>query len=130
MRKSQDGGQEPVENMASAEILESLKSIRSTIQKSEKALARMAEKGARTSLIEKRLSALYVALAMLESIGEQRPHQYSQAELSEARDVLSGLLPSIEAIYVKPKTGSPQRTLMARRIRALELAIQAIDDLL
>jgi len=35
----------------------------------------------------------------------------------------------MENIYVKSKAGSPQRTLLERRIKALELAVQAIDDL-
>ena len=60
---------------------------------------------------------------------ESKPHHYTQEDLAEARTVLTGLLPSIENIYAKSKVGSPQRTLLERRIKALELAVQAIDDL-
>ena len=109
--------------------LESLKSFESSIRKTEKALAQMTQKGANTTLIKKRLKALNIGLAMLESVWKQRPHPYSQEELVEARTVLSGLYPSIEKIYAKSKIGSPQRTLLERRIKALELAVQAIDDL-
>ena len=35
----------------------------------------------------------------------------------------------LRASYDKSKAGSPQRTLLERRIKALELAIQAIDKL-
>jgi predicted nuclease with TOPRIM domain len=119
-----------MENVSSANRLESIKSFQSTIRKSEKALAQMSEKGANTTLIKKRLKALNIGLAILENMWNQRPHHYTQEDLAEARQVLSGLLPSIEDIYARSKAGSPQRTLSERRIRALELAVQAIDDLL
>ncbi len=64
---------------------------------------------------------------MLESVWKQETHHYTQEDLAEARNVLIGLLPSIEKIYVKSKLGSPQRTLLERRIKSLELSIQAID---
>lgn len=89
----------------------------------------MNQKGANTALIEKRLKAFQVGLAVLENANNQRPHKYAQEDLAEARNVLTGLLPSIEDIYAKSKTGSPQRTLLERRIRALELVIQEIDEL-
>ena len=89
----------------------------------------MTQKGANTTLLKKRLKAIYIGLAMLENIWNQRKHHYTQEDLAEARNVLTGLFPSIESIYVKSKAGSPQRTLLERRIKALELAVQAIDDL-
>ena len=67
---------------------------------------------------------------MLESVWKQETHHYTQEDLAEARNVLIGLLPSIEKIYVKSKLGSPQRTLLERRIKSLELSIQAIDHFL
>ena len=109
--------------------LESIKSFQSTISKSENALAQMTQKGANTTLLKKRLKALYIGLAMLENVWYQKPHYYTQEDLAEARNVLEGLLPSIENSYAKSKAGSPQRTLLERRIKALELAIQANDDL-
>jgi len=108
---------------------ESIKSLQSSIKKTEKALAGMTQKGANTTLIKKRLKALNIGLAMLESIWNEKTHQYSQKELVEARTILTGLFPSVENIYAKSKVGSPQRTLLERRIKALELAVQAIDDL-
>lgn len=100
-----------------------------TISKSENALASMTQKGANTTLLKKRLNALYIGLAMLENVWNQRPHHYTREDLAVARNVLTGLLPSIENIYAKSKVGSPQKTLLERRIKALELAVQAIDDL-
>lgn len=118
-----------MENVSNADKLESIKSFQSTISKSEKALAQMTQKGANTALLKKRLKALYIGLAMLENVWNQRPHHYTQEDLAEARNVLTGLFPSIENVYAKSKAGSPQRTLLERRIKALELAVQAIDDL-
>ena len=118
-----------MENVSNINKLESIKSFQSTISKSEKALAQMTQKGANTILLKKRLKALYIGLAMLENVWNQRPHLYTQEDLAEARNILTGLFPSIENIYAKLKAGSPQRTLLERRIKALELAVQAMDDL-
>ena len=117
-----------MENVSIVDRSELIKSFQSTINKCEKALAQMTEKGANTTLLKRRLKALYIGLAMLENVWNQRPHHYTQDDVTEARDVLTGLLPSIENIYAKLKAGSPQRTLLQRRIKALELAVQAIDD--
>ncbi|ULO08348.1 guanylate kinase [Paenibacillus sp. 19GGS1-52] len=118
-----------MENVSSVDKLESIKSFQSTIRKSEKALAQMTEKGANTTLLIKRLKALHIGLTMLENIWNQRPHHYTEEDLAETHNVLTGLFPSIESTYAKSKAGSPQRTLLERRIKAFELAIQAIDDL-
>ena len=116
-----------MENVSNAKV-ESIKSLMSIIRKSEKALAQISQKGANTTLIEKRLIALRIGLAVLDNVWNQKPHHYTQGDLAEARNVLTGLFPSIQDIYAKSKTGSPQRTLLGRRIRALELAVQAIDE--
>lgn len=88
----------------------------------------MTEKGANTILIKKRLKALHTGLAMLEHVWYQKPHHIPKKDLVEARNVLIGLYPSIENIYAKTKEGSPQQTLLERRMKSLQLAVQAIDD--
>ncbi|MFJ8516779.1 hypothetical protein [Lysinibacillus xylanilyticus] len=113
-----------MENVSNVEKLESIKSLQSTIRKLENALSQMTQKGANTTLVKKRLKAVCIGLAML----EKSPHHYTQEDLAEARIVLTSLFPSIENIYLKSKAGSPQRTLLERRIKALELAVQAIDE--
>ncbi|MFJ8247476.1 hypothetical protein [Peribacillus asahii] len=118
-----------MENVSNIDKIESIKSFQSTIRKLEKTLATMTQKGANTTLVKKRLKASYIGLTMLENVWNQRPHHYTLEDLAEARNVLTGLFPSIENSYVKLKAGSPQRTLLERRIKALELAVQAIDDL-
>lgn len=107
---------------------ESLASFRSTIRKSENALDGMTQKGANTNLVTKRLQALRIGLAVLEQVWDGKSYPYTHEDLAEARIVLAGLLPSIEAIYAKSKPGSPQKTLLERRIKSLELALQAMDD--
>lgn len=117
-----------MENVSDANKLESIKSLQSTIGKLEKSLKQMTQKGANTTLVKKRLKAINIGLAMLENVWNQRPHNYTEEDLAEAHNVLTGLFPSIENTYAKLKAGSPQRTLLERRIKALELAVQAIDD--
>ncbi|PEI74015.1 hypothetical protein [Bacillus wiedmannii] len=118
-----------MENVSNLDKSESIKSLQSTIRKLENALSQMTQKGANTTLVKKRLNAVCVGLAVLENVWNQESHQYSQEELAEVRHVLAGLLPSIERAYDKSKVGSPQRTLLTRRIKALEFSIQAIDKL-
>ena len=119
-----------MENVSNVDKLESIKSFQSTIGKLEKTLATMTQKGANTTLVKKRLKASYIGLALLENVWNQKPHHYTREDLAEARNVLTGLFPSIENSYAKLKAGrSSQRTLLDRRIKALELAVQAIDNL-
>lgn len=119
-----------MDHISNAEKAESITSLDSTIRKCENALAQMTQKGANTTLLTKRLNALYIGLALLENIWNEKPHQYSREEIAEARKILTGLFPAIQNIYAKSKAGSPQRTLLERRIKSLERAVQAIDDLL
>lgn len=117
-----------MENVSNVDKVESIKSLQSTIRKLENALSQMTQKGSNTTLVKKRLKAASIGLAMLETIWYQKTNHYTQEDLTEARNVLFGLLPSIEKIYDKSKPGSPQRTLLERRIKSLELSIQAIDN--
>ncbi|MEI2316571.1 hypothetical protein [Bacillus paramobilis] len=118
-----------MENVSNLDKSESIKSLQSTIRKLENARLQMTQKGVNTTLVKKRLKAVSVGLAVLENVWNPESHQYNQEELIEARNVLAGLLPSIEKAYDKSKAGSPQKTLLTRRIKALELSIQAIDKL-
>ena len=107
---------------------ESINSFRSAISKTEKALIQMKRIESNTTLIEKRLIALRAGLAVLHHTWNQIPLGFTRNELAEARAVLTGLLPSMEKLYAVSKNPSPQRTLLARRITAVGLAVQAIDE--
>jgi hypothetical protein len=116
-----------MENVSDEDKLESIKSLQSTIGKLEKALTHMTQKGVNTTLVKKRLNAIQIGLAMLENAWNQKPHHYTHKDLAEARIVIAGLFPSIENVYAKSKKSSPQRTLLERRMKALKLAVQAIE---
>ncbi|MFE9275203.1 hypothetical protein ACQKLN_19900 [Paenibacillus glucanolyticus] len=117
-----------MENVSISDQLESIRSLQSTVSKLENALSQMNQSGTNTTLVKKRLQAVSIGLSMLEHVWNQSPHHHAQEELAATRHVINGLLPSIQNSYAKSKAGSPQRTLLERRMRALELAVQAIDD--
>ncbi|RAW13453.1 hypothetical protein DC345_19045 [Paenibacillus taichungensis] len=119
-----------MENVSEEDKLQSIHAFQSTIRKSENALTNLTQKGNNTTLLKKRLNALYIGLSMLETAWNQKAHHYTKEELAEARNVLSGLFPSLENSYSKSKTGSPQKTLLRRRIKAFELAVQVMDDVM
>jgi uncharacterized protein YukE len=108
---------------------QSIKAFQSVIRKSKNALQNMVEKGANTSVIEKRLHAFIVSLDILEHTwnGKEDQH-YDSLEISEVRQVILNLLPSIERMMGKSATGTPQYTLLERRIRAFQLAVQAMEQ--
>ncbi|KGP78731.1 MULTISPECIES: hypothetical protein [unclassified Paenibacillus] len=117
-----------MENVSDEEKLESIQAFQSTIRKSENALTSLTQKGNNTTLLKKRLNALYIGLAMLEKAWNQTPHQYTKEEIAEAQHVLTGLFPSLLNMYSKSKAGSPQKTLLKRRMKAFERAVRAMDD--
>lgn len=117
-----------MESITPAQQTESIQSFESAIRKCETALAQMTGKGSNTTLLKKRLKALQAGLAILENVWYEEPFDCSPGELVETREVLSGLLPSIERSFAKSKDGSPQKTLLARRMKSIELAIEAIGD--
>jgi hypothetical protein len=42
---------------------------------------------------------MYISLAILENVWNQRPHYYTQEDLAETHNVPTGLFPSIENNY-------------------------------
>ncbi|WP_281886227.1 hypothetical protein [Paenibacillus sp. YYML68] len=118
-----------MQHLSNADQQESIQSMQSTIRKLENAFSRMTQQGARTTVVNKRLQACTIGLAMLEHVWIQAPHSYTQDEITEARRVLTGLIRSVHSSYVKAKIGSPQRTLLERRRVAFERAIQAMSEL-
>ncbi|MGE6578193.1 hypothetical protein [Paenibacillus xylanexedens] len=116
-----------MENVSQEDQLQSIKAFQSTIRKSENALVNMTEKRNNTTLLQKRLQALYIGLALLEKVWNQKSHPYTEEDIAEARLVLMGLFPSLESMYANSKEGSPQKTLLERRIKAFHLAVQAMD---
>ena len=116
-----------MENVSQEDLLQSIKAFQSTIRKSGNALVNMTQKRNNTTLLQKRLQALYIGLALLEKVWNQKSHPYTEEDIAEARLVLMGLFPSLESMYANSKEGSPQKTLLERRIKAFHLAVQAMD---
>lgn len=117
-----------MDEVSEYEKIESIKSLKSTIGKLEKSLVTMADKGANITLVRKRLNALQTGMALLESEWYNKPHSCSREDLESSEEILKILLPGIVKVYEKQKNGSPQRTLLERRIRSLELAILTIQE--
>ena len=101
-------------------------SFLSTIKKLERTLLTLQGKGASTVLAERRLRAYRLGFAVLFDDASS----YNIDELKEGHAVLSGLIPSLERSYAKLAHGSPQRTLLERRISSIRVAMRAIDELL
>jgi len=112
------------------EKIESIHSYQSTIRKMEKSLAGMQKKESDTKLIRRRLEAVKIGLAALEYAWFGKAHGHQIEEMTEAREVLFGLLPSLDSAYLKGKEGSPQRTLLTRRILSLKQSIEIIDEVI
>jgi hypothetical protein len=117
-----------MEDVSGSVLTVSKKALQSAVGKSKRALAQMTQKGANTSLLVKRLKALSISLIVLENEGKHLSTLFSHSELAETRSILINLLISIEHIYQKSKLGSSQRTLLEKRILAMNLVIQMIDE--
>lgn len=108
---------------------ESIASMQSAIRKTEKAVKSLQQGKSRATVAKKRLEALRVGLAALEHALDHTILPYAPHPLEEAHETLLGLLPSIERIRERVPVKSPQRTLLDRRIRALQHALAAIEEL-
>ncbi|KOP68209.1 hypothetical protein AMS62_25385 [Bacillus sp. FJAT-18019] len=103
-----------------------IKSMQSTLSKLENACNKMNEKGSNTTLAKQRRDAVKIALDRLENAWHGTDFSYEAEDILEARNVLIGILPSVEKQYEKVKDGSPQKTLLERRIASIEAAIEAL----
>lgn len=61
-----------MENVSQEDQLESIKAFQSTICKSENALVHMTQKSNNTTLLQKRLQAFYIGLALLDKHWNQK----------------------------------------------------------
>lgn len=108
---------------------ESLRAVRSAVGKTRKALAKMNPDRSSSRLAAGRLRALSSGLEGLECVWNGEAFQGNREEIIRDREVLANLIPSIREIGKRFPEGSPQHTLIRRRVRALELAIQALTEL-
>ncbi|MDM5340555.1 hypothetical protein QUF84_25520 [Fictibacillus enclensis] len=106
----------------------SIKSLQSTLRKLENAYKSMTENGSNTTIVKKRRDAVKVGLDCLENAWHGTEFSYDEEAILAAKQILQNLLPSIQKQYEKAKEGSAQKTINGRRITAIELAIEALED--
>ncbi|MDX9824409.1 MAG: hypothetical protein RBU26_05660 [Sphaerochaeta sp.] len=118
-----------MEPVADTERRHSIASLDSSIRKLEKALTSVQQNVASTTVVSKRLKALKIGLAALQTRWENQVYPYSAEETQEAMHIIAGLMPSLHAMAPKFKPSSSQATLLVRRVLSLELALQVLGEM-
>lgn len=108
----------------------SLEALGSAISKTEQALGSMQEKGAGTTLVEKRLAALKAGLCCLNRQWYGTPCEIQAAVLKTSLLSLRDILTAVDKELGKARAGSPQKTLLQRRSMALTASLQAVETCL
>ncbi|RLQ94513.1 hypothetical protein [Falsibacillus albus] len=106
----------------------SIKSLESTFNKLSTSYKSMTEKGLNTSLVQKRRDAVKIGLESLKGTWNGEDFSDDEETVLTSKEVLHGLLPSIKSQLEKAKEGSSQKTLIERRLTALELAIESLEN--
>ncbi|MVO99565.1 hypothetical protein [Paenibacillus lutrae] len=106
----------------------SIKSLESTYNKLSNAYKSMTEKGSNTTLVKKRRNAVTIGLESLKDTWYGEGFSYDDEIILTSKEVLQGILPSIEKQIAHAKEGSSQKTLNERRLHALNLAIESLEN--
>lgn len=106
----------------------SIKSLESTFNKLSNAYKSMTEKGSNTALVKKRRNAVKIGLESLEDTWYGRGFFYDEEIILTSKDILQGIIPSIEKQIAKAKEGSSQKTLNERCLTSLKLAIDSVEN--
>jgi|SRR5699024_7771009 len=106
----------------------SLESLESTFNKLSNAYKSMTEKGSNTTLVKKRRNAVKIGLESFKNTWNGKKFSHDEETALTSKDVLQGMIPSIEKQIAKAKEGSSQKTLNERRLTALKLAIESLED--
>lgn len=88
----------------------------------------MTEKGSNTTLVQKRRNSVKIGLESLKNTWNGVDFSYDKESILTDRDILQGILPSIEKQIAKAKEDSSQKTLNERRLTALKLAIASLES--
>lgn len=81
------------------------------------------------SVAQTRLQAHEVGITALKALWDNQTYAFSKQEAQSAKQVLQGLLPSILTMLKKLDGAKSQRTLLERRLRSLQYAIKALDEI-
>lgn len=106
----------------------SVKSLESTFNKLTNAYKSMTEKGSNTTLVKKRRDAVKIGLESLKNAWNGGDFSCDEEIILTSKDILQGLLPSIEKQIATAKEGSSQKTINERRLTALKLAIESLEN--
>ncbi|MFC7677368.1 hypothetical protein [Paenibacillus sp. GCM10028914] len=106
----------------------SIKSLESTLNKLSNAYTSMTEKGSNTTLVLKRRNAVKIGLESLKDVWNESGFFYDEETILTSKDILQGVIPSIEKQIAKVKEGSSQKTINERRLTALKLAIESLEN--
>jgi hypothetical protein len=104
-----------------------VKSLESTLHKLKRSLESMKEQGSSTTLVRKRLLAIQVGLASLENDWFTQDFMCDEATIEASRDTLRRIASAVERQTTSAHRHSSQKTLIDRRRKALELAIQSLN---
>jgi len=97
------------------EMMQSVESMQSTLRKLENSKKQMMQKGASTTLVSKRLQAVEIGLALLEYKWSSKPYNCAREEILAARQVLNGLMPSLQKHVYEVKNGqSPKNSVRTK----------------
>ena len=108
-------------------ISEALRSITSTLSKSEKALAKLKEGTSQHTMTVRGIKAYRIAIALINrELGIAGRCIYTQSELDAALEAINSAKSRAEQILPKLKQGTPQQTLVVRRIAAFNIAAELI----
>ncbi len=114
------------------ELTEAIRSITSTISKSEKALSKLKEGTAQHTMTVRAIKAYYIAVELIEreagTKGTEDSLQvnFSKVDLEEALQAIASANSRCEGILPKLKPGSSQNTLTVRRIKAFAITSELI----
>ncbi|PAE13595.1 hypothetical protein CHI02_03975 [Niallia circulans] len=106
----------------------SIKSLESTLNKLSNAYNTMTEKGANTTIVKKRRNSIKIGLESLKDAWGRGDFLYDKENILASKDILQGIMPSIEKQIAKAKEGSSQETLNERRLAAIKLAIESLEN--
>lgn len=113
----------------SQEIQElSIESLQSTLNKLSNAYKSMTEKGSNTTLVEKRRNTVKVGLESLKGAWNEEDFFYEEEIILTSKEVLLGVIPTIEKQIAKAKDSSSQKTLNERRLITLKMAIESLEN--
>lgn len=106
----------------------SIRSLVSTLNKLSNAYKSMTEKGSSTTLVKKRRNSVKIGLESLRDAWNGQGFFFDEEIILTSKDTLQGFIPSIEKQIAKAKEGSSQKTLNERRLTALKLAVESLEN--